>query len=68
MPGEPAPNDNHSTAFRLQLEFKRLKAKPVRVLRAGDICPACEAAELDYDGLLNLACPHCGYALGGCFT
>jgi hypothetical protein len=37
-------------------------------LRAGDLCPRCGKAHLDYDGLLNLACPECGYSLGGCFT
>jgi hypothetical protein len=41
---------------------------PASRLRAGDLCPACRGAHLDYDGLLNLACPACGYALGGCFT
>lgn len=39
-----------------------------RDLRPGDRCPACGQASLDYDGLLNLTCPACGYALGGCFT
>jgi hypothetical protein len=37
-------------------------------LRAGDLCPICRKEALDYDGLLNLACPQCGYAMGGCFT
>jgi hypothetical protein len=37
-------------------------------LRSGDLCPVCQTETLDYDGLLNLACPKCGYALGGCFT
>lgn len=37
-------------------------------LRAGDLCPQCKRARLDYDGLLNLSCPECGYAVGGCFT
>jgi hypothetical protein len=37
-------------------------------LRAGDTCPHCRKGKLDYDGLLNLACPQCGYSLGGCFT
>jgi hypothetical protein len=37
-------------------------------LRAGDLCPACGLERLDYDGLLNLSCPRCGMALGGCFT
>lgn len=37
-------------------------------LRRGDICPLCGQSKLDYDGLLNLACSVCGYAVGGCFT
>lgn len=37
-------------------------------LRAGDLCPQCRQEQLDYDGLLNLSCPQCGYAVGGCFT
>jgi hypothetical protein len=37
-------------------------------LRPGDLCPLCGEAQLDYDGTLNLACPRCGMALGGCFT
>ncbi len=36
--------------------------------RAGERCPQCGEAELDYDGLLNLSCPRCGYMLAGCFT
>ena len=42
--------------------------KTSREARAGDLCPQCQEGRLDYDGLLNLACPKCGYALGGCFT
>ena len=37
-------------------------------LRVGDLCPKCKIGHLDYDGLLNLACHECGFALGGCFT
>lgn len=37
-------------------------------LRPGQICPSCGEAKLDYDGLLNLVCPRCGLAQGGCFT
>lgn len=36
--------------------------------RQGDICPRCSTGCLDYDGLLNLSCPECGYAQAGCFT
>ena len=37
-------------------------------LRVGDLCPKCKIGQLDYDGLLNLACLECGFALGSCFT
>jgi hypothetical protein len=40
----------------------------IHELHSGDLCPRCRAATLDYDGLLNLACPACGFALSGCFT
>jgi uncharacterized protein (DUF983 family) len=36
-----------------------------RPLGVGDLCPKCGQGRLDYDGLLNLACPQCGYSLGG---
>jgi uncharacterized protein (DUF983 family) len=36
--------------------------------RTGDRCPRCNHGRLDYDGLLNLSCAKCGYALQGCFT
>lgn len=34
-------------------------------LRSGDLCPACGAGRLDYDGLLNLCCELCGFTQGG---
>ena len=37
-------------------------------VRQGEKCPKCKAGRLAYDGLLNLSCPECGYAMGGCFT
>lgn len=40
----------------------------VKKPRAGDRCPACGMGQLDYDGMLNLACGACGYTLAGCFT
>lgn len=38
--------------------------------KPGDHCTHCEQGSLDYDGLLNLVCTHCGRAAGqgGCFT
>ncbi len=37
-------------------------------IRAGSTCPKCGQTQLEYNGLLNLACKNCGYSLGGCFT
>jgi hypothetical protein len=55
--------------FNLEsLQTPHTEHKPTRRLRAGDLCPKCQSERLDYDGLLNLACPQCGYALSGCFT
>jgi hypothetical protein len=36
--------------------------------KVGDICPRCQAATIDYNQLLNLSCPDCGYTLAGCST
>jgi ribosomal protein S27AE len=36
--------------------------------KAGDICPRCQSATIDYNELLNLSCPDCGYTLAGCST
>lgn len=37
-------------------------------IRPGDLCPACSQVKIDYDSILNLTCPECGYTLAGCFT
>lgn len=53
-----------------ELVLTLLPDQPVKKrLRVGDLCPVCQQGKLDYDGMLNLACPHCGYTLGGsCFS
>ena len=33
--------------------------------RRGDLCPVCKAEKLDYNGLLQLECPQCGFTEGG---
>jgi uncharacterized protein (DUF983 family) len=60
-----------SEVKEIALNVEYASPAPVNIsleARVGDLCPQCEEGRLDYDGLLNLACPKCGYALGGCFT
>jgi len=65
---------NSPFAIRLALGSETVsdteaREQHVLPLRAGDICPSCQIGCLDYDGLLNLACPECGYSGGGgCYT
>lgn len=67
MESQPGETTSHSAAFSIGLTLCESQAiKPP--LRAGDLCPTCQHEKLDYDGLLNLACPSCGSVLGGCFT
>jgi hypothetical protein len=61
------------TPISLALDLEEVQAlpaqhKPSKRLRAGDLCPQCMTERMDYDGLLNLSCPKCRFALGGCFT
>lgn len=45
------------------------KSKVCSAPRPGQKCPECGKGKLDYDGLLQLCCPVCGYtASGGGFT
>ncbi len=37
-------------------------------VRRGADCPICGRGRMDYDGLLNLVCPNCGFTSGGSFT
>lgn len=52
----------------LNLEFQFEAPQQGATPKAGDLCPQCRSARIDYDGLLNLSCPDCGYTLAGCFT
>ncbi len=65
---EILPDKTLDQPASLVLSEQVLPAHPARELRPGDLCPECCTGHMDYDGLLNLACPICGYALGGCFT
>lgn len=37
-------------------------------IQVGAVCPKCLKGIFEYDGLLNLVCPNCGFTAGGCFT
>lgn len=42
-----------------------VEQEQILVLRPGMLCPVCAEGRLDYNGLLILTCPHCGYQDGG---
>ena len=59
------------SAFEMitHLEFELdLPWKGTAIPKAGETCRNCQSAKIDYDGMLNLSCPDCGYILVGCFT
>jgi len=60
--------DLDSAPFGIEMAETPQNKSSETPLRAGDLCPQCHSGTLDYDCMLNLACPICGYALGGCFT
>ena len=69
MNGEQIKNSLDLDGMNLAVELVDTgSVKQSKELRAGDLCPRCQEEHMDYDGLLNLACPKCGYTLGGCFT
>jgi len=37
-------------------------------ITVGALCPNCKDGHLEYNGMLNLVCPICGWTAGGCFT
>jgi uncharacterized protein (DUF983 family) len=62
------PVEVNSAPFVIIMEDIPQFKSPVEASHPGDLCPKCRTGKLGYDGLLNLACPVCGYAVGGCFT
>jgi hypothetical protein len=62
------PVEENSAPFVISMADIHRPESPGGTLHPGDLCLKCHTGKLEYDGLLNLACPVCGYAIGGCFT
>jgi hypothetical protein len=66
---EPITNSKPEFALASDLaDAGTLEDHEIREPRAGELCPKCARANLDYDGMLNLACPNCAYTAACCFT
>ena len=79
MDGKPAeaqsfktePSRRQLSVFEMSVNLEFQMDSPQKgnaIPKAGNLCPQCQSAEIDYDGMLNLSCPDCGYTLAGCFT
>lgn len=73
MGKEKPSSHQNANEKRIHLSFTlqgNLPSQNQNIRRAepGKPCPACALGIMDYDGLLNLVCPVCGFGEGGCFT
>lgn len=53
-----------SSLEKLLLGIDQPSQAVVTPLRKGELCPQCGEGALDYNGLLQLECPKCGYVTG----
>lgn len=65
---DQTPKTNKPRLQMTALELDFVKAEESQPARPGGLCPHCQQGILDYDGMLVLRCPICGFAEGGCFT
>lgn len=61
------PTGRSAYEMSTNLEFQRDAPQNI-IPKAGTPCPNCQSAKIEFDSLLNLSCPECGYLLTGCFT
>jgi uncharacterized protein (DUF983 family) len=59
------PDWRNLSAYELSLAEPISAGEQAVRLRSGDRCPACTKGRLDYNGLLELACPDCGFIVSG---
>ncbi|MFZ5821124.1 MAG: hypothetical protein ACOYYJ_14615 [Chloroflexota bacterium] len=58
---------NALSSFELFLQGKLQPVETTTVpLRAGSTCPQCGKGKLEYNGVLALECPACGFTGGEC--
>lgn len=60
---KPASPTSES-ALTFQLHIPEEAESAVETYRAGDLCPNCSFARLEYDGYFNVYCPICGFRTG----
>lgn len=53
-----------ATSKRVKQKPARPTAKTCRAPKYGGKCPQCGRGKLDYNGLIELFCPACGYVAG----
>ncbi len=59
-------NEPHTlSAFEVSLLEPQEETPPAEPLKWGSTCPHCGQGKLDYNGVLHLECPVCGYEVTG---
>jgi len=62
---QPSADKQRLTVPETKPVFNPQESTVKHAAEAGKPCPRCQQGIMDYDGLLNLVCPVCGYTEGG---